>query len=80
MHKQEPFFDGPFVIIAVNHQANSYSLATPNGKLLENDYNGKLLFPAYVLDKQPLRSLWYSSKRLLDLDRRRWLARFGLKP
>ena len=36
-----------------------------------------MLFPAYVQDGHPERSLWYASKRLLEQDRERQLANAG---
>lgn len=72
-HKFEPYYDGPFQITKAARN-NTYQLTTIAGTPLQGSYNGDKLFPAYVSDKQPVDSLWYGSKRLLDLDRER-LAR-----
>ena len=69
-NKQEPFYDGPWAIIAC-HDGNTYSLASPGGIRLNNRYNGSQLYPAYVQDGHPVRSLWYASKRYLEADRAR---------
>ena len=69
-HKDEPFYDGPFVIAETNFN-NGYILRTPGGVTLQNHYHGQQLFPAYVRDGHPVRSLWYGSKNLLEKDRRR---------
>ncbi|KAI1000484.1 hypothetical protein K3495_g7710 [Podosphaera aphanis] len=72
-HKGEPYYDGPFVIAETN-PSNGYILRTPGGVILQNQYHGQQLFPAYVRDGHPVRSLWYGSKTLLDKDRRRTAA------
>jgi len=69
-NKFEPNYDGPWQIVAM-HAGNTYTLATPHGKHLTSRYNGRLLTPAYVDDGQPVRSLWYANKTLLEEDRRR---------
>ena len=69
-HKQEPFYDGPWLVVNC-HAGNTYTLASPGGIKLNNRYNGTRLFPAYVRDGHPVRSLWYASKRLLEQDRQR---------
>jgi len=75
----EPFYDGPWVVIS-SHAGNTYTLASPGGIRLRNKYNGAILFPAYVQDGHPERSLWYASKRMLQQDRARQLADVGAKP
>jgi hypothetical protein len=76
-HKLEPYYDGPWAITAA-HAGNTYTLASPGGIQLRNRYNGAMLFPAYVQDGHPERSLWYASKRLLQQDRDRQLAKAGI--
>ncbi|CAD6502900.1 BgTH12-02574 [Blumeria graminis f. sp. triticale] len=71
-HKGEPFYDGPFIVGDATPQ-NGYLLRTPGGFTLQNEYHGQQLFPAYVRDGHPVRSLWYGSKTLLDRDRRKML-------
>lgn len=75
-HKLEPYYDGPFQI-AESHTKNVYTLRTVSGVLLNGRYNGEQLFPAYITDYQPVDSLWYGSKRLLALDRERYLKHIG---
>jgi hypothetical protein len=70
--KHEPFYDGPWLVRTV-HRGSTYSLASPGGITLESRYNGALLYPAYVTDGHPERSLWYANKRLLEQDRQRQL-------
>jgi transposase InsO family protein len=70
--KGEPFYDGPWLIRAA-HSGNTYTLASPGGILLEHRYNGSILYPAYVTDGHPERSLWYASRTLLEQDRQRQL-------
>jgi len=70
--KLEPYYDGPFSIASVNRRNNTYALTTPGGILLRFRYNGNDLFPAYVRDGQPVRSLWYASRTLLERDRQRY--------
>jgi hypothetical protein len=81
--KGEPFYDGPWLVRSVHH-GNTYTLASPGGIVLEARYNGALLYPAYVADGHPERSLWYASKTLLEADRRRQLNkvndRHGTRP
>ncbi|KAI0994514.1 hypothetical protein K3495_g13668, partial [Podosphaera aphanis] len=67
-HKFEPYYDGPWAIAAC-HVNNTYSLVSPGGFKLGNRYNGTNLFPAYVREGHPVRSLWYGSKRMLEQDR-----------
>ena len=69
-HKGEPFYDGPYV---VNDSLpdGAYQLRTPAGVVLYNRYHGQQLFPAYVLDGHPVRSLWYGNKRMLERERKR---------
>ena len=78
-HKMEPFYDGPWAIVS-SHVGNTYSLASPRGIRLRNKYNGALLFPAFVQDGHPVRSLWYASKRMLEQDRARQLAEVNATP
>ena len=78
-HKMEPFYDGPWAIAGC-HAGNTYTLASPGGIRLRNKYNGAMLFPAYVQDGHPERSLWYASKRMLQQDRARQLADVGAAP
>ena len=68
-HKFEPFYDGPYQVISIND--NNYELATPGGLRLKNKYNGERLFPSYTISSQPVKSLWYGSKSLLEEDRKR---------
>ncbi|KAI0990935.1 hypothetical protein K3495_g17252, partial [Podosphaera aphanis] len=68
-HKFEPHYDGPWAISAC-HANNTYSLTSPGGYKLGNRYNGTNLFPAYVRDGHPVRSLWYGSQRMLEQDRK----------
>lgn len=70
-NKSEPFYDGPFLVKEAHHDGNTYILQTPGSQILENKYHGQKLFPAYVRDGQLVRSLWYGSKRLLEMDRAR---------
>ena len=76
-HKFEPFYDGPFSVIKC-HEGNTYTLMTPGGITLKNKYNGARLFPAYHRENQPIKSLWYSSNRLLKQDRDRIAREAGL--
>lgn len=69
-HKHELFYDGPWQVIGC-HVNNTYSIKSPGGLKLESRYNGTNLFPAYVDDHQPVQSLWYASKTLLERDRQR---------
>ncbi|KAI1001154.1 hypothetical protein K3495_g7045 [Podosphaera aphanis] len=69
-NKFEPYYDGPWAIAAC-HPGNTYSLISPGGFPMANKYNGSNLFPAYVRDGHPVRSLWYGSQRLLESDRNR---------
>ncbi|PHH82034.1 hypothetical protein CDD82_7233 [Ophiocordyceps australis] len=75
--KHEPFYDGPWAIVAC-HQGNTYSLASLGGFCLESRYNGTNLFPAYVRDGHPVRSLWYASQAALRRDRELLAAAAGL--
>ena len=72
-NKHEPKFDGPWQIQAM-HAGNTYTLAAPSGKPLKTRYSGTLLYPAYVSDGQPIRSLWYGTESLLKADRQRLAA------
>ncbi|KAI1004419.1 hypothetical protein K3495_g3793 [Podosphaera aphanis] len=76
-HKFEPYYDGPWAIAAC-HVNNTYSLVSPGGFKLVNRYNGTNLFPAYVREGHPVKSLWYASKRMLDQDRRNLKDSAGL--
>jgi hypothetical protein len=78
-NKFEPFYDGPWAVRRV-HPGNTYSLASPGGIELESHINGIHLFPAYVEDGHPERSMWYANKRLLEEDRRRQLKEVGIDP
>ncbi|KAI0992385.1 hypothetical protein K3495_g15801 [Podosphaera aphanis] len=71
-HKHEPYYDGPWAIASC-HPGNTYTLRSPGGIIFHGGtkYNGTNLFPAYVQDVHPVRSLWYASKRLLEEDRAR---------
>jgi hypothetical protein len=69
-HKLEPFYDNPWAIASC-HNNNIYILRSPGGVLLANKYNGINLFPAYVQNGHPIRSLWYASKQALERDRAR---------
>lgn len=71
-HKHEPYYDGPWAIASC-HPGNTYTLRSPGGIIFQGGtkYNGTNLFPAYVRDGHPVRSLWYASKRLLEEDRAR---------
>jgi hypothetical protein len=53
------------------HDNNTYQLRSPGGVLLNNRYNGTNLFPAYVTNGHPVRSLWYASKQTLQRNRNR---------
>ncbi|KAI0996090.1 hypothetical protein K3495_g12091 [Podosphaera aphanis] len=55
-NKFEPYYDGPWAIAAC-HLGNTYSLISPGGFPMANKYNGSNLFPAYVRDGHPVRSL-----------------------
>jgi hypothetical protein len=68
-HKLEPFYDGPWAIASC--QNNNYTLRSPGGVILVNRYNKTNLFPAYVQNGHPIRSLWYASKQALQRDRAR---------
>ncbi|CAJ2500804.1 Uu.00g036570.m01.CDS01 [Anthostomella pinea] len=63
--KHEPFYDGPWAIVSC-HAGNTYKVRSPRGIELQNKYNGTNLFPAYVHDGHPVRSLWYASKTMLE--------------
>ncbi|KAI0993835.1 hypothetical protein K3495_g14349, partial [Podosphaera aphanis] len=76
-NKFEPYYDGPWAIAAC-HTGNTYSLISPGGFLMANKYNGTNLFPAYVRDGHPVRSLWYGSNRLLESDRSRLRSGAGI--
>ncbi|KAI0991794.1 hypothetical protein K3495_g16393, partial [Podosphaera aphanis] len=69
-NKFEPYYDGPWAIASC-HPGNTYSLISPGGLLMANKYNGTNLFPAYVRDGHPVKSLWYGSNRLLQSDHSR---------
>ncbi|KAI1005704.1 hypothetical protein K3495_g2513 [Podosphaera aphanis] len=69
-HKGEPFYDGPFVVPDASPN-NRYTLRTPGGVVLKNQYHGQQFFPACIRDGHPIRSLWYGSKALLDKDRKK---------
>lgn len=75
-HKLEPFYDGPFQIVKSLPQQN-YSLSTPGGEILKRSYHADRLFPAYTMNKQPIRSLWYASKPMLEKDRKRLKRQVG---
>lgn len=68
-HKGEPYYDGPYVI-AKSNDDGTYYLRTPGGILMDNLYHGQQLFPAYVRDGHPVRSMWYGSKALLQKERK----------
>jgi hypothetical protein len=55
-HKHDPYYDGLCVIVGC-HSGNIYTLRSPEGIVLDNKYNGSNLFPAYVQDGHPVRSL-----------------------
>lgn len=69
-NKQEPYYSGPYCVTKC-HAGNSYDLSTPGGVALIGRQHGQQLFPAYAAEGQPIRSLWYASKRLLQQDRQR---------
>jgi hypothetical protein len=69
-HKLEPFYNGPWAILSC-HSNNTYILRSPGGVTLANRYNGTNLFPAYVPNGYPVRSLWYASKQALQKNRAR---------
>jgi hypothetical protein len=77
--KNEPYYDGPWLIRSV-HAGNTYSIGSPGGIQLDSKINGIYLYPAYVTDGHPERSLWYANKTLLENDRRRQLGAVGLEP
>ena len=62
-HKHESFYDGPWLTRGYHH-GNAYSLSSSGGIALMSRYNGSRLFPTYVRDGRPVRSLWYASERL----------------
>lgn len=68
--KHEPYYDGPWAIASC-HSGNTYRIRSPGGIALPSKYNGTNLFPAYVDDGHPVRSLWYANKQLLEQDRQR---------
>ncbi|KAI0995043.1 hypothetical protein K3495_g13137 [Podosphaera aphanis] len=76
-NKFEPYYDGPWAISAC-HPGNTYSLVSPGGFPMANKYNGTNLFPAYVRDGHPVKSLWYGSQRLLESDRNRLRVAAGI--
>lgn len=76
-HKFEPYYDGPWAISSC-HAGNTYSLISPGGFKLINRYNGTNLFPAYVRDNHPVRSLWYGSRNMLQKDRENIRALAGM--
>ena len=76
-YKLEPYYDGLYAVV-LTHRGNTYTLRTPGGITLQNRYNGDLLFPAYTRENQPVRSLWYASRQLLQQDRERQAATVGL--
>jgi hypothetical protein len=78
-NKFEPYYDGPWMIRRI-HDGNNYSLASPGGIELQGRINGLHLYPAYVTDGHPERSLWYANRTLLEADRRRQLGEVGLEP
>jgi hypothetical protein len=63
-HKHEPYYDGPWAVVGC-YSGNTYTLRSPGGIVLDNKYNGLNLFPAYVQNGHPVRSLWYASKQML---------------
>ncbi|CAJ2504192.1 Uu.00g115860.m01.CDS01 [Anthostomella pinea] len=67
--KHEPFYDGSWAIVSC-HAGNTYHIRSPGGIPLQNKYNGTNLFPAYVYDSHPVRSLWYARKTMLQNDRK----------
>lgn len=75
--KHEPYYDGPWAIISC-HSGNTYRIRSPGGIELPSKYNGTNLFPAYMDDGHPVRSLWYGSKRLLEQDRQRLEDRINM--
>ena len=72
----EPYYDGPFQVTEALEK-NVYALRTVAGTALKGRYHGDRLFPAYVSDMQPVQSLWYGSKRLLQMDRERYQKQAG---
>ncbi|KAI0994299.1 hypothetical protein K3495_g13883 [Podosphaera aphanis] len=76
-HKLEPYYDGPWAVSAC-HNGNTYSLVSPGGYKLINRYNGTNLFPAYVRDGHPVRSLWYGSRKMLEMDRKKLKEAVGI--
>lgn len=78
-HKHEPYYDGPWAIVECC-VGNTYTLRSPGGITLKNTYNGTNLFPAYVADGHPVRSLWYASKTMLERDRARVAQSVRLDP
>ena len=70
-HKQEPFYEGPLQVIAIE-PGRRYKLASPSGIELANAHHADNLFPAYTWDGEPAKCLWYGSKRLMEMDRKRW--------
>jgi hypothetical protein len=69
-HKLEPFYDNSWVIASC-YNNNIYIFRSPGGVLLANKYNKTNLFPTYVQNGYPIRSLWYASKQALERDRAR---------
>jgi transposase InsO family protein len=76
--KNEPYYDGPWLIRSI-HPGNTYRIGSPGGIQLDGKINGIYLYPAYVADGHPERSLWYANKTLLEQDRRRQLGQVGLE-
>ncbi|KAI1401700.1 hypothetical protein F4819DRAFT_457478 [Hypoxylon fuscum] len=54
--KHKPYYDGPWTIINY-HPSNTYHIQSPKNIPLSNKYNNTNLFPAYVNNSHPVRSL-----------------------
>ena len=77
-HKHEPYYEGPLLVSKVLSDGRLI-LETPAGRALPHAQHPANLFPALINDNEPVRSLWYGSKRQYADQRRQIAANAGLE-
>lgn len=70
-HKHEPFYDGPWRVLAVDKQKNTYRLISTSNAIRRNPVHGTNLIPCLTYDGQPIQEFFAHSRHMLDSYRAR---------
>lgn len=69
-HKHEPFYDGPWRVMSVNAQKNTYVIKSAAGTERANPVHGTKLIPCLTHEGQPVQELFMHSRQALNGYRR----------